>query len=100
MTTGEDSTAPAREDFAPEDWDDVVMAGHGLMSQIRDIVFHRMADDSWQPWAETGDTPALCAEVRDILTQLDEPIRKVRAALARAERPARLRRIHRTRREG
>ncbi len=95
MSAGEE---PALEGFLREDWTTLTEAGAGLFAQIRDIVHHRMADGEWMPWAEPGDIPALCVELRDVLAQLEEPIRQARTAVIAAERTARLRRINTARR--
>lgn len=65
------------------------------MRQIEDISFHRIGD-YWTPRAKPDDVLALIGEVREVLDQLDAPIREARRALARIEGTARLRAHRRT----
>lgn len=90
---------PTPGDYRPEDWGTVIEAAHEVTSAMDDIVHHRMADDQWHPWAAPGDTPALGRELREILDQLEQPIKAARAELARVEGAARLRAMARNRRE-
>ena len=81
------------------DWDTVLMAGHEVMRAVKDIAFHRIGD-SWDPWAKQGDVPALISEVRDIVGQLEEAIKKAKGEIARVERTARLAAIRREKAAG
>jgi hypothetical protein len=85
------------EDFGDWDWDDVLGAGYAVMSVVGDLAFHNMADQSWEPWTEYGDTPALIGEVRAHLDRLDEAVKDARRKIATVERPARLRAVRRER---
>jgi hypothetical protein len=80
------------------DWDTVVTAGYEVMAVVKDLAFHRIGD-SWDPWAEQGDVPALVAEVRDIVGQLEEAIKKAKGEIASVERTARLAAIRREKAE-
>ncbi|WP_157252190.1 hypothetical protein [Nonomuraea typhae] len=56
-----------------------------------------MVDGIWTPWARAGDVPALIAKVREILDQLDRPLKVARRKIAQSEGAARLRASSRTR---
>lgn len=77
-------------DFGEWDWENVHEGFYPVMREIEDINFHRIGD-GWTPWAERGDVPALLAECRGILDQLEKPLKEARRALARIEGAARLR---------
>jgi hypothetical protein len=83
------------EDFGYWDWDDVLIAGHKAMNVVGDLAFHNMADQSWDPWTEYGDTPELIGEVRAHLDRLEEAVKDARRRIAAVERPARLRAVRR-----
>lgn len=80
-----------RADFGEWDWDFIVEAVYPVMAQVNDIQHHRMADTDWTPWAKRGETPELIAEVREIIAQLEAPIKAARRQIAILEGTARLR---------
>lgn len=87
---------PTRDDFQPYDWDSITEAIAPVTSAIEDIDHHRIADGSWQPYAERGDVLELIGEAHAILDQLERPIKEARAELARIERAARREAYRRT----
>lgn len=82
---------PTRADFGEWDWDFIVEAFYPVMAQVHDIHHHRMAETDWTPWAKRGETPELIAECREILAQLEAPIKAARRQIATLEGTARLR---------
>ncbi|MEV0616222.1 hypothetical protein AB0I81_23105 [Nonomuraea sp. NPDC050404] len=87
-------TEITRADFGEWDWENATEAVYPLMAKIQDIGFHRIGD-CWTPWAERGDVPALIAEARGILDEIEKPLKEARRALARIEGGARLRAVRR-----
>jgi len=80
------------DDYRPEDWEHVELAGSQFMATVQDVAFHYLnPGEGWSPWAEDGDTAGLVAEVRAHLYLFEEAAKKARAEIARVERTARLR---------
>ena len=89
-------------DFSESDWQQVAEPVHGLFFEMHALVFHEMADGVWvtPDQLEPRTVPSLIAEVRAVLERLDVHLEEARAAIAAAERAARLRAINRARRAG
>ncbi|WP_326644552.1 hypothetical protein OIE67_25645 [Nonomuraea fuscirosea] len=81
-------TEITRADFGEWDWENALEAVYPVMAKIEDISFHRVGD-GWTSWAARGDVPALLSEARDILDQIEKPLKEARRKLARIEGTAR-----------
>jgi len=88
------------QDFVESDWENVSVPVHGLFFEMHELVFHEMADGVWVTldYIKPQGVPSLIAEVRAVLERLDVHIDEARAAIAAAERAARLRSLNRARR--
>jgi hypothetical protein len=87
------------DDFDDGGRDFVWMAGAHLVGEARELVHHHSDGTSWAPWPE-DDTAELARQARALIERMDQAVRQARRDLAQAERPARLRALHRARAAG
>lgn len=88
------------EDFGEWDRFEVIGAGSLLFGEIHDLLFHTYnAGEGWTPWADSGDTPKVIAELRGHIERMEAAIKEAKQQIAFAERPARLAAYRRTKRE-
>jgi hypothetical protein len=84
------------DDFDDIGRDLIWMAGAHLVGEAHDLVHHHHDGISWAPWPQ-DDTAELARQARDLIDRMDQAVKKARRHLAQAERPARLRALHRAR---
>jgi len=87
------------DDFDEWGRDLVWMAGEHIISQARDALHHHSDGEGWAPWPQ-DDTAEVARQARELIERMDQAVRHARRHLAEAERPARLRALHRARTAG
>jgi hypothetical protein len=89
------------DDYPPDAWDLIHEGTAGLLSEMRDLLFHNVAEgEGWDPRVEDGGVVALIEEASDHLNRIESAVKEARRAITEAQRTARLRAARRERSAG